>query len=153
ATWDDVSPAGLGGDLYGVHFFSAAEGVVLGAGGTIIRTTDGGAHWTAVTSGTSSTLYSVSFADNAGPGGGASQAILRSPHGGVTWEVVRAGCVAGGFVGVGMLTEADGFVAGRYSIFQPLFAVTADGGEEFDFTALYLNNDGGKRGDVAFVDA
>src|SRR5690606_32056846 len=152
ATWADVSP-GSPDDLYGVHFFNAAEGVVVGDGGAILRTTDGGATWTAVTSGTTSSLYSVAFADNVGLAGGASQAILRSPDRGATWEVVQDDFFGGGFFGVDMLDDDHGFVAGQNSIFQPLVAVTADGGQEFDFTAFYLNNNEGKLEDVAFVDA
>jgi hypothetical protein len=59
---------------------------VVGFEGTILRTTDGGLHWTMQTSGTTRDLYGVSFIDaNTGIVVGTDGTILRTTTGGVTW--------------------------------------------------------------------
>ena len=67
------------------------NGTAVGDFGTILRTTDGGDSWTPQTSGTTKTLYGVSFTD-ANNGticgfdlGGGSQIILRTTDGGNNW--------------------------------------------------------------------
>jgi photosystem II stability/assembly factor-like uncharacterized protein len=54
--------------------------------GTILRSTDGGAHWSQPDSPTADTLYAISFADEkTGWAVGALGNILRSQDGGETW--------------------------------------------------------------------
>jgi hypothetical protein len=58
----------------------------VGRGGTILRTTNGGASWVEQTSGTTNWLYSVSFTDaNTGTAVGSYGTILRTTNGGSTW--------------------------------------------------------------------
>jgi hypothetical protein len=81
--------------LWGVSFTDANTGTVVGDrgdgygdmnGGTILRTTNGGATWTEQSSGTTCRLFGVSFTDaNTGTAVGRSGAILRTTSGGVTW--------------------------------------------------------------------
>jgi photosystem II stability/assembly factor-like uncharacterized protein len=55
----------------------------VGVGGTIVRTTDGGATWTPQASGTTNILHGVSFVDaNTGTAVGDSGTILRTDTGG-----------------------------------------------------------------------
>src|SRR5262249_16714511 len=60
--------------------------VAVGYGGTILRTTDGGASWTPQFSGTTNILHGVSFVDaNTGTAVGESGSIVRTTDGGATW--------------------------------------------------------------------
>ncbi|MEO0074298.1 MAG: hypothetical protein ABIK43_06570, partial [candidate division WOR-3 bacterium] len=72
-------------DLYAVYFpADTLTGYVVGAGGTILRTVDGGVGWLGVSSGTTSNLYSVHFpVPDTGYVVGEQGTILRLQPGGV----------------------------------------------------------------------
>lgn len=81
--------------LYGVYLVDDATGWAVGTGGTILKTTDGGASWTAQVSGTSATLYAVHFVDPLrGWVVGAGGTILATRDGGATWQRQEAGTSA-----------------------------------------------------------
>jgi hypothetical protein len=63
ARWVWQNPLPQGNTLYGVSFTNPNTGTATGDNGTIIRTTDGGNSWVIQSSGTTNTLYGVSFAD------------------------------------------------------------------------------------------
>ena len=66
--------------------------VAVGDGGTILRTTDGGATWPAVSSGTTKWLARVSFTGaNTGTVVGEGGTILRTTDSGVTWKAQSSG--------------------------------------------------------------
>jgi hypothetical protein len=70
----------------GVSFTDASTGTVVGEGGTILRTTDGGTTWVHQLSGTKNWLWGVSFTDaNTGTAVGGS-GIRRTTNGGTTWQ-------------------------------------------------------------------
>jgi photosystem II stability/assembly factor-like uncharacterized protein len=79
--------AGLGG--------VAARGGLrwaVGAGGVIVASSDGGATWTARTSGTAQDLHAVAFADAThGWAVGAGGTILATTDGGATWAPQTSG--------------------------------------------------------------
>jgi putative cell wall-binding protein len=70
----------------------ASRGWAVGDGGTIIRTTDGGATWTACTSPTSASLYDVEFVRGTTTGWavGASGTVVKTTDG-VNWSLVGNG--------------------------------------------------------------
>ena len=80
--------SGTNYQFYDVHFVNASTGIVSALGG-LLRTTDGGATWTLVYSGTSQYtryLIAVAFADsNHGTAVGLWGALLRTTDGGLTW--------------------------------------------------------------------
>jgi photosystem II stability/assembly factor-like uncharacterized protein len=60
--------------------------------GTILRTTDGGALWTSQSSGTTNSLYGVSFTDaNTGTAVGDLGTILHTTNGGALWTPQTSG--------------------------------------------------------------
>ena len=61
--WTWQNPLPTGNDLYAVSFVNANTGTVVGWGGTIARTTDGGVTWVVQSSGTTVDLFGVSFTD------------------------------------------------------------------------------------------
>ena len=72
-----------GVDLISVSFSDANTGTVVGSGGTILRTTDGGVTWTKQSSGTTNDLWGVFFTDaNTGTVVGSDGTILRTTAGG-----------------------------------------------------------------------
>jgi photosystem II stability/assembly factor-like uncharacterized protein len=92
SAWFWQNPLPQGNDLYAVLFADGNTGTAVGNGGTILRTTDGGATWERQTSGTTSWLDGVSFTDaNAGTAVGEAGTILRTTDGGALWERQTSG--------------------------------------------------------------
>jgi len=79
-------------DLYSVSFTDANTGTAVGDYGTILRTTDGGAHWVAQWASTRKKLNCVAFHDaNTGLAVGEGGVILKTTDGGATWVGKRNG--------------------------------------------------------------
>lgn len=101
--------SGTTADLRGVWFTDAENGWAVGDGGTLRRTTDGGATWTGQASGTTEDLTAIQFADAshgwiAGEGGG----VLTTSDGGATWSYHALG---GSFTGLDLVTADAGFLS------------------------------------------
>ena len=87
-----LQTSGTTEDLRGVSFTDSDNGTVVGAGGTILRTTDGGITWQSQTSGTTEWLNEVIFTDSdIGTVVGASETILRTTDGGTNWTSQTSG--------------------------------------------------------------
>ena len=73
--------------LHDLHFLDDRTGWIVGEGGTVLRTDDGGEAWAAVPVETSADLHSVSFVDAAtGWIAGSGGMLLRTSDGGATWQ-------------------------------------------------------------------
>jgi photosystem II stability/assembly factor-like uncharacterized protein len=84
--WHWQNPLPQGNDLHGASFVDADTGTVVGAYGTIVRTTDGGSTWTIQSSGTTENLWAVSFTDATnGTAIGEARTILRTTDAGAHW--------------------------------------------------------------------
>ncbi|HEX9638259.1 MAG TPA: YCF48-related protein [Acidobacteriota bacterium] len=80
------------GQYRAVFFHDAERGWVVGDGGRILHTSNGGASWTSQVSGTSADLWGVSFADGtSGWAVGFGGTILRSSDGGEHWSPEPSG--------------------------------------------------------------
>jgi photosystem II stability/assembly factor-like uncharacterized protein len=128
--WFWGSPQPQGNDLSGLDFVGS-RGYAAGAFGTLLRTDDAGATWTAVDTGLTDPLVRVRVIDANTVLVGGGCALRRSDDGGqsfsrLPWTASDAGCpspIASFFFAsgsVGYLTTKDG------SIFR-----TADGGQTF----------------------
>ncbi len=123
-TWQRL-PTNTDDALRGVSFVDAANGWLVGEGGTILHTTDGGQTWT-LQGGREDTSEhrAVFFLD--GQRGwivGANGDIHRTTNGGATWERANAGTTAD-LIGVRFRDERQGYVlAGDGQMLQ-----TTDGG-------------------------
>jgi len=112
-TWAPKT-SGQSGGLYDVSFTSENNGWIVGNGGVITNTTDGGTTWSAQTSGTTQALRGVQFLnDNEGWIVGQEGTILHTNNGGSNWITqtspttsvlysvhltsVNKGCAVGGF--------------------------------------------------------
>ena len=88
--------SGVTATLYGMHFVNATTGFIGGTSGTILKTTDAGLTWTAVTSGTTSTIYNIYAVDaNYIYAPMSASGYLRiTTDGGANWTQVSTGGVA-----------------------------------------------------------
>ena len=79
--------SGTAARLLEVYFADAERGWIVGAGGTILRTTDGGETWQSVNSGVDADLVDVKFMADGETGFavGQSGTLLTSFDGGATW--------------------------------------------------------------------
>jgi len=82
--------SGTSANLNSVDFIDGGTGIVVGASGTVLKTTDGGGSWDLINTGYSNDFNAVRIIDNdrvviAGDGG----LILHSADGGTTWEVIQ----------------------------------------------------------------
>lgn len=106
------SGSGHAETLYGVHLVDETTGWVVGTNGTILKTTDAGANWTAQASGTTATLYDVHFVDTLrGWVVGAGGMILATRDGGATWQPQESG-VSADLRGVWFTGADEGWVVG-----------------------------------------
>lgn len=72
--------------FYAVHFVGSSTGWIAGAGGLILKTSDGGATWSKQTTGTTQNLYAVQFKGTSlGWACGAAGVLLTTTNGGGTW--------------------------------------------------------------------
>jgi photosystem II stability/assembly factor-like uncharacterized protein len=89
--WNKLTPSpAITDGLIGIHFIDAEKGYVVGNGGSIRKTTDGGVTWTSQTSTASTSLYSTFFLNafgspNIGFAVGDGGVIRRTANGGTTW--------------------------------------------------------------------
>ncbi len=85
-------PSGTTKNLQGVFFTDAYHGIVVGDGGTILRTTNGGLLWSIQYSGVTQNIRSVAFADSGnGIAVGDGGIILRTTDGGNHWTSQSSG--------------------------------------------------------------
>jgi photosystem II stability/assembly factor-like uncharacterized protein len=121
--------------FYDVQALSKDHAVVVGYGGKILNTSDGGNNWTIQPSGTESALYSVDFGDdNSGWVVGQDGLILHTGDGGKSWKPQESNAT---------FEDADGALKRAY-----LFAVDAiDAKTAYavgDRSMLTMTTDGGE---------
>jgi photosystem II stability/assembly factor-like uncharacterized protein len=72
-----------------VYFPLYSNGVAVGDTGTVVRTTDGGSHWSIINSGTSQSLYAVHFPSlNTGYAVGSNGAVIKTIDNGQNWALL-----------------------------------------------------------------
>ena len=81
--------SGTGASLFSVCFTSDNDGWAVGEVGTLLATSDGGAHWRSISSGTSENLGAVTFTDRLHGWVLAEDAVIRTTDGGKNWSLVR----------------------------------------------------------------
>ena len=85
--WEDQD-SGVDVTLRGVVFIDVNQGFAVGDGGTLIRTTNGGSAWTAVSTGMTEDLMDISAATPSNlVAVGSNGTVVRSADGGANWTV------------------------------------------------------------------
>ncbi|MFC1584580.1 YCF48-related protein [Fibrobacterota bacterium] len=135
--------------LRDIYVFDALTAVAVGSGGTVIKTNDGGATWSAQTSSTTDDLISVSFADGNNGWAVSSSAVYRTVDGGATWAPYT-GLDLDLYTSVCFADISTGLVAGIRNVADTEILKTVDGGlswEELPLSALIFLFD------LHFIDA
>jgi photosystem II stability/assembly factor-like uncharacterized protein len=122
--------------LLSVDFVSPSDGWIAGTTGTLLHTTDGGAHWSRVkTVGTADDLWSVDFSDalNGWIAGGSVVTgdgfIRRTSDGGASWQVQTSTAGAELFSVAAPIAGSPGYAVGGAAIGgQGVVLTSADGG-------------------------
>jgi len=74
--------------LYDIQFIDNNNGWIAGAGGTILKTTNGGTNWTQVNNVTQNNLYSLYFVNyTTGYAAGVGGTIIKTTNGGNNWSI------------------------------------------------------------------
>jgi photosystem II stability/assembly factor-like uncharacterized protein len=116
---------GISDKFYDVQAIDADHVVVVGYGGKILMTADGGFTWTQANSGTNRALYRVRFVDaNNGWVSGQEGVLLHTSDGGKTWERQPTATSVYLF-SLSFVDQQHGWAVGDKS----LLLATADGGK------------------------
>ena len=113
---DFYSQSTPGGTFNDIHFINDQEGWVVGDGGTIGYTTDGGTSWNTQTNPDTQnqSLYGVFFLDSdKGWAIGSGGILLQTTDGGTNWAVVGAGLTTEPLSRVHFTSPTNGYVVGN----------------------------------------
>lgn len=101
--------------------------VIVGLGGTVLKTTDGGLHWNQKPSGTTNDLNKVQFVnDMTGYAVGNVGTLIKSVDGGESWNSIATGFTTE-LTGLSVLNESTFYISGRSGLIKR----TNDGGATF----------------------
>jgi len=120
-------PSGVTTALRSVAFATPSIGAIVGDGGVILRTTDGGLTWVPVASGTTDDLRSVAFS---GTGQGliaGGNGLLFTADNGASWTATRPGDNGVCCLGVAYANATTAIMT-----FRDGFARSTNGGQTFD---------------------
>ncbi len=124
--------------FFAVQALDAEHAIVVGYGGKILLTSDGGFTWTQSPSGTDGALYSVHFVNGMkGWVSGQDGIILHTADGGKTWRKQHSGTNVYLF-SIDFLDEQYGWAVGDKSI----AVETSDGGETWNLRKIVPVSDG-----------
>jgi photosystem II stability/assembly factor-like uncharacterized protein len=133
-----------GGPVGGICFLNSTTGWVVGAGGKILKTEDGGATWQAQNSAITRGLSDVFFLDaTRGWAVGDSGTILATTNGGRTWEA-QTSPVSVNLNAVRFVSATRGWIAGNFdnAVGLPTLLVTTNGGASWARTSATLPGEG-----------
>ncbi|RKY59120.1 MAG: hypothetical protein DRP96_07435, partial [Candidatus Neomarinimicrobiota bacterium] len=155
--WFLQNPYPVPDDLYSLNVLDANTAVAVGQGGTIIKTTDAGATWSILNSGTSVNLNDVYFpsmstgyAVGNNPAYGEPGTVLKTTDSGDTWDALSIS-INYDMRGVFFIDENTGWIVGDGSYGQDGTVIkTINGGDSW--TKQSSNIDGEIRA-VFFLDS
>ena len=126
-----------GESLLAISFVNTMRGWVVGSGGTIMRTDNGGASWTAQNSGVTVTLVDVFFLNtDKGWIVGESGTVLHTTNGGDTW-IPQQSNVVEYLNSIYFKTPNEGWAVGNMGV----IVHTIDGGATWTFETSDVEND------------
>lgn len=134
--WKWLNPSPQGNTLNNVDFVDNNTGYSAGTYGTLLKTTDGGAEWTQISSGTDKNLISMCFV-NASTGyvGGARQLLRKTTDAGQTWQNLQLPVqgqwdTAYYVMDINFVTPNTGYVVGFFQLESKIWKTT-DGGSSW----------------------
>ncbi|MEI7596675.1 MAG: YCF48-related protein [Bacteroidota bacterium] len=116
-TWDSI-PIPVTTNYYnGIYFTNSTTGYIVGIGGKIQKTTDGGNTWTAQTSGTTEELIDLKFTNaNTGYVIGNKGIVLKTTNAGATWTQLTTNNTQDSFFQISFPSANTGYVCGYGSV-------------------------------------
>lgn len=133
-----VMNSGVDKDLQCVYFIDAFLGYAGGADGALVKTTDGGRHWSVLNTRLNGTINDVYFLDyNLGFLVGEDGIFMRTEDGGLHWENIE-GLDNADFTDLHFVDMINGFAIG-HGLEGGLFCKTIDGGKTW--TTKMINQD------------
>jgi photosystem II stability/assembly factor-like uncharacterized protein len=128
ASWTVKKRFGSFDLLAGVCFVNTQKGWVVGRGGRIFTTTNGGTSWKAQSSKTTKTLYAIKFADAShGWAVGAGGTVVRTSNGGQKWSAKSI--TAADLYSIDFVNQARGWAAGASGLDAGDIRATSNGGK------------------------
>lgn len=141
--WQQLN-SGTTSHLHGLFFISENLGWVVGFGGVILKTTNGGGSWNQLNSNTSSDLLSVFFLnDQIGWVGGRDGLILNTTNGGENWSSSLTGFNTEDMYSIIFYDENTGLaVIGNWTPYYYGYIIkTTDSGNSWQ-SKLFVYDDG-----------
>lgn len=109
--------SGTSNNLNAVFMTGDNSGVIVGHGGTILTTSNGGTNWVSRNSNTSFDLFAVYFVNsNTGYAAGDVGTVLKTTNGGTTWNTLSTGINASVLNGIYFSNASTGIISGWYGI-------------------------------------
>jgi photosystem II stability/assembly factor-like uncharacterized protein len=129
-------------NLMGISFADTVTGYACGENGTVIKTTNGGASWTTLTTGNTNRLWDIKIIP--GSAGqkviavGDNNTVIKSMNGGISWAAQNIPFQAGSFVfGIQCMDSLNYFACGGdYATLTGAVLKTADGGSSWTKTPV-----------------
>jgi photosystem II stability/assembly factor-like uncharacterized protein len=136
--WHWQNPLPQGDNIEDVYFANQSTGWLVGAGGMILKTENGGVSWQKKTTGTTTWLYGVYFPDaQIGWAVGEYGKIIKTTNGGNSW--ITQNSIGGTFYDVYFVDTQTGWVVGE----NGTILKTTNGGSNWQSqtsgTTVYLN--------------
>ena len=119
--------SGVGANLNDVYCITEDNVAIVGTGGTILKTTDGGTNWIQKISGTTADLEKVQFINsNIGYAVGSGGILLKTSDGGENWNSINTGTTIN-LSGLAVVNENIFYISGENGFVKR----TNDGGNTF----------------------
>lgn len=112
-----LQTSGTSNNLNSVYFVDYQTGIAVGQSGTVLRTTNGGANWTGVSTPTSNHLFGVHFINSqTGWIVGDLGTVMKTTNGGINWVLQSSGTSVQ-LRSISFVSANTGFIVGWYGIF------------------------------------
>jgi len=123
--------SGTTNNLNSIYFITESSGCIVGDGGIILQTTDGGLNWNEQTSGTTADLMSLFLVNNNGWVVGNSGTVLKTTNSGNSW-VSQNSNTSENLNSVYFVNDQTGFAVGN----NGTYISTDNGGTSWTYTQL-----------------
>ena len=140
----------------GVFFVTADTGWIVGAGGYIRRTTDGGMTWQTQSAGTSRKLNRVHFVGSrtgwitGGWQDGSSYPLFKTTNSGESWQDLSFGSDCYSCEDIWFADSLNGWIVGQNSSINPFIQHTTNGGTSWNPQSPPLPSGNGPASSVCF---